>query len=82
MGIRDRLIGIRQRYRKRFGIASGYRQLEPLRRPQGTRDDLAQSRPAADGGWHRAGAAKRVGVSVGVGAVALSAEAGAWSAPR
>jgi IS4 transposase len=31
MGIRDSLIGIRQRYRKRFGIESGYRQLEQLR---------------------------------------------------
>ena len=31
MGIRDSLIGIRQRYRKRFGIESTYRQLERLR---------------------------------------------------
>ncbi len=31
LGIRDSLIGIRQRYRKRFGIESGYRQLEQLR---------------------------------------------------
>ena len=31
LGIRDSLIGIRQRYRARFGIESSYRQLETLR---------------------------------------------------
>lgn len=31
LGIRDSLIGIRQRYRTRFGIESSYRQLETLR---------------------------------------------------
>jgi len=56
---------------------STYRQLEQLRRPEGTRDDLTEPRVAPDGGRDYADPAERVGL----GAVALSPDAGSRTTP-